>query len=103
VRYGKTEGLAEERRRNGVIGVEPLFHDLDISLGGDTEQKAYEAYVYDPAGPPGYIALTVLVTTIEVNGNVVYGWHSWEGDVDDVELEGWVKDTIYYYYLNNGN
>jgi len=79
------------------------FYDLDISLGGDTEQKAYEAYVYDPAGPPGYIALTVLVTTIEVNGNVVYGWHSWEGDVDDVELEGWVKDTIYYYYLNNGN
>ena len=26
MRYGKTEGLAEERRRNGVIGVEPLFH-----------------------------------------------------------------------------
>ena len=29
------------------------FYDLDIALGGDIEQKAYEAYVYDPAGPPG--------------------------------------------------
>jgi len=26
VRYGKTTGLAEERRRNGVIGAQPLFH-----------------------------------------------------------------------------
>ena len=79
------------------------FYDLDISLGGDTEQKAYEAYVYDPAGPPGYIALTVLVTLIEVNGNVMYGWHSWEGDVDNAELESWVQDTIYYYHINSGN
>jgi thiol-disulfide isomerase/thioredoxin len=79
------------------------FYDLDISLGGDTEQKAYEAYVYDPAGPPGYIALTVLVTLIEVNGDVEYGWHSWEGDVADAELEGWVQDTIYYYHVNRGN
>jgi len=28
VRYGKTTGLAEERRRNGVIGEQPLFHFL---------------------------------------------------------------------------
>ncbi len=79
------------------------FYDLDISFGGETEQRAYEAYVYDPAGPPGYIALTVLVTTIEVNDNIIYGWHSWEGDVDDAELEGWIQDTIYYYHLNNGD
>jgi hypothetical protein len=26
VRYGKTYGLAEERRRNGIIGAQPLFH-----------------------------------------------------------------------------
>jgi hypothetical protein len=26
VRYGKTEGLAEERRRNGIIRAVPLFH-----------------------------------------------------------------------------
>jgi len=29
VRYGKTEGLAEERRRNGIIRAEPLCHFLD--------------------------------------------------------------------------
>ena len=84
-------------------GNNTTFYDLDISRGGDTEQKAYESYVYDPAGPPGYIALTVLVTTITVNGNVVNAWHSWEGDVDDAELEGWVQDTIYYYHMNTGN
>jgi len=26
VRCGMTEGLAEERRRNGIIRAEPLFH-----------------------------------------------------------------------------
>lgn len=89
--------LAEKYEDDGT------FYDLDISLGGDTEQKAYEAYVYDPAGPPGYIALTVLVTLIEVNGEVKYCWHSWEGDVADAELEGWVQDTIYYYHVNSVN
>jgi thiol-disulfide isomerase/thioredoxin len=79
------------------------FYDLDITLGGETEQKAYEAYVYDPAGPPGYIALSVLVAVIEVNGEIEYGWHSWEGDVADEELESWVRDTIYYYHINSGN
>ncbi len=79
------------------------FYDLDISVGGETEQKAYEAYVYDPAGPPGYIALTVLVTLMEVNGDIEYCWHSWEGNVADAELEGWVKDTIYYYHINSEN
>ncbi len=77
------------------------FYDLDISVGGETEQKAYEAYVYDPVGPPGYIALTVLVTLIEVNGDVEYCWHSWEGDVADAELEGWIQDTIFYYHVNS--
>ncbi len=81
---------------------EGTFYDLDISLGGETEQKAYEAYVYDPAGPPGYIALTVLVTLIEVNGKVEYCWHSWEGNVADAELEGWIQDTI-YYHVNSEN
>jgi thiol-disulfide isomerase/thioredoxin len=88
--------LAEKYKENVT------FYDLDISLGGETEQKAYEAYVYDPAGPPGYIALTILVTLTEVNGHVEYCWHSWEGNVADAELEGWVQDTIYYYHVNSG-
>jgi len=27
----------------------------------------------------------------EDDGQVVYGWHSWEGDVPDGEMETWIK------------
>lgn len=76
------------------------FYDLDIALGGATEQRAYDAYVYDPAGPPGYIALTGVFTFVKQNGVVEYGWHSWEGNVGDGEMESWVQDAIYYYHVN---
>lgn len=78
-----------------------VFYDLDITLGGSVEERAYDAYLYDPDGPPGYIALTGVFTLIENNGNIEYGWHSWEKDVDDSELESWVKDAIYYYHVNS--
>jgi hypothetical protein len=71
--------------------------DLDINLGGSTEERGYEAYLYDPNGPPGYLALTGVFTLIENNGSVEIAWHSWEGDVKDSEMETWIKDGIYYY------
>jgi hypothetical protein len=77
-----------------------VCYDLDLTLGGDTEQKGYDAYIYDPVGPPGYIALTGIFTLVEKNGKVEYGWHSWEGDVPKSEIETWVKDGIYYYNMN---
>ncbi len=79
-----------------------IFHDLDATLGGAIEKRAYDAYLYDPDGPPGYIALTGVFTLIENNGNVEYAWHSWELDVDYSELEEWVKDGIFYWYQNSG-
>jgi hypothetical protein len=45
VRYGKTRGLAEERRRNGVIGVEPLFH-----LNQDTFPFMKPVDIYNVSG-----------------------------------------------------
>jgi uncharacterized protein YceK len=78
-----------------------MFLDLDLSLGGATEQQANSAYLYDPDGPPGYIALTGVFTLVKQNGVLSYGWHSWELNVDETELESWVKDAIYYYDLNN--
>ena len=78
-----------------------VFHDLDIPLGGITEQRANAAYLYDPDGPPGYIALTGVFTYIEDNGEIKIGWHSWEFDVEDSEMESWIKDAIYYYDMNN--
>ena len=88
--------LAEKYKRYVV------FHDLDASLGGSIEQRAYDSYLYDPDGPPGYIALTGVFTLMEKNGSIGYAWHSWERDVDYSELEDWVKDGIYYWYQNSG-
>jgi len=76
------------------------FYDLDIALGGAVEQQAYDAYVYDPDGEPGYIALTGIITIFKDNGNRVFGWHSWEGNVADSDMEDWIKDGIYYYHVN---
>lgn len=78
------------------------FYDLDIPLGGDIEQMAYESYLYDPDGPPGYIALTGIFTYVSYQGENRIGWHAWEGDVSDSEMEDWVRDAIYYYHLNDG-
>lgn len=88
--------LAEEFQENIV------FYDLDITLGGSIEVKAYDSYLYDPDGPPGYIALTGILTLINNNGTIEYGWHSWERDVDYNEMEDWLKDGIYYWNLNSG-
>jgi hypothetical protein len=73
--------------------------DLDLANGGVTEQRGNNAYVYDPSGPPGYIALTGIFTIIKVNGQVAVGWHSWEGNVADMET--WVKDAICYYHMSS--
>lgn len=76
------------------------FYDLDIPLGGDIEQKAYDSYLYDPDGPPGYIALTGVYTYVKQEGETKVGWHSWEGNVADSDMEDWIKDAIYYHHIN---
>ena len=78
-----------------------IFLDLDATLGGSVEERAYDAYFYDPDGPPGYIALTGIFTKVEHNGSIEIGWHSWEKDVDYPELESWIRDAIYYYHINS--
>jgi len=77
------------------------FYDLDLGLGGDIENKGYDAIAYDPDGYPHYIALTTIITLIDNNGGVEYCWHGWEGDMDESDLEGWIKDGIYYYHINS--
>lgn len=78
-----------------------VFLDLDAGLGGSVEERAYEAYFYDPDGSPGYIALTGVFTLVNNSGNIEIGWHSWEKDVDYSELESWIRDAIYYYHINS--
>lgn len=78
------------------------FYDLDIDLGGETAERAYSSLVYDPDGPPHYIALTGIITLVERYDKIEYGWHAWEGDMEESELESWIKDGIYYYSINKG-
>ena len=78
-----------------------VFLDLDATLGGSVEERAYEAYFYDPDGSPGIIALTGVFTLVNNSSNIEIGWHSWEQDVDYSELESWIRDAIYYYHINS--
>jgi hypothetical protein len=97
-------GCAEQAERvitlAGTYKNHVKFYDLDIPLGGDIEQKAYDSYLYDPDGPPGYIALTGVHTYVKQDGETKVGWHSWEGNVADSEMEEWIKDSIYYHHIN---
>ncbi len=79
------------------------FHDIDAvsSATAIIQQMSNEAYLYDPNGAPGYIALTGVFTYVEVNGEIKVGWHSWEFDVEDSVMESWIKDAIYYYNVNS--
>ncbi len=83
-----------------------LLYDLDAvyEAPSDILQKANEVYMYDPNGPPGYIALTGIFTYIKENDETKIGWHTWEAPndmtVSDSDLETWIKDAIYYYHIN---
>jgi hypothetical protein len=79
-----------------------VFYDLDLTFGGSIEKKGYDSYLYDPDGPPGFLALTGILTLINNSGTIEYAWHSWELDVKYSEMEEWLKDGIYYWHKNNG-
>jgi len=89
-----------------TYGKDAVFYDLDDNYDGsateDILQKYHEAFYYDPDGSPNYIALTGIFTLIKEGNEVKIGWHSWEGNVGDSEMESWIKDCIYYYNVNSG-
>jgi hypothetical protein len=103
-------GCADQAERVMELGEryeeEAKFYDLDAvyDASSDILQKANEVYMYDPNGPPGYIALTGIYTYVKENGEVKIGWHTWEAPndmtVSDSDLETWIKDAIYYYNIN---
>jgi hypothetical protein len=41
-----------------------------------------------------------IITLIEKDGNVAYAWHAWEGDMEESEIEDWMKDAMYYHHIN---
>jgi hypothetical protein len=90
-----------------IYGDDAVFYDLDYPFEGygvapeDILQKFNESFYYDPNGEPHYIAFTGVFTLINDGTGVKIGWHSWEGDVADAEMETWIKDSIYYYKVNS--
>lgn len=103
-------GCSAQAERVKVLGETysdyAVFYDLDDPYPGygessaDILEKYREAFYYDPNGGTHYIALTGVFTLINDGGMVKIGWHSWEGNVGDSEMESWVKDIIYYYNAN---
>lgn len=79
------------------------FYDLDLDLGGDIMEKGYDSLIYDPDGPPSYIALTGIITLIEDDAETDIVWHAWEGDMTESEIEDWIRDAIYYHDLYKGD
>jgi len=90
-----------------TYGEDAVFYDLDYPFEGygvaeeDILKKFYEAFYYDPNGEPNYIAFTGVYSLIKDGTEVKIGWHSWEGDVEDSDMETWIKDCIYYYNMNS--
>ena len=90
-----------------TYGEDAVFYDLDYpyeQYGTATEDilnKFYEAFYYDPNGGSQVIATTGVFTLINDGGEVKIGWHSWEGNVADADMENWIKDAIYYYHINS--
>ena len=90
-----------------TYGEDAIFYDLDYPFEGygtateDILNKFYEAFYYDPNGGSQVIASTGVFTRINDGGEVKIGWHSWEGDVADADMENWIKDAIYFYHVNS--
>jgi len=104
--YGCTAQADRVKALGEKYADDAVFYDLDDpypSYGNspkDILDKYNEAFYYDPDGGTHYIALTGVFTLVNDEGEVKVGWHSWEGDVGDSEMESWVKDIIYYYHIN---
>ena len=90
-----------------TYGEDAVFYDLDYPFEGygtateDILNKFYQAFYYDPNGGSQVIAFTGVFTRIKDAGEIKIGWHSWEGNVADAEMETWIKDSIYYYQVNS--
>ena len=90
-----------------TYGEDVVFYDLDYpyeeygTAPEDILNKFYEAFYYDPNGGSQVIATTGVFTLINDGGEVKIGWHSWEGNVADADMENWIKDAIYYYNINS--
>ncbi|MGQ9583079.1 MAG: hypothetical protein ACUVV6_06145 [Thermoplasmatota archaeon] len=66
---------------------------LDLLADG-SDARAQDCFsLLDPEGMQNYIPLTVIVARDPYGA---YFWHSWEGVTGKANLEGWLRDAMYY-------
>ena len=68
-------------------------NSLDL-LSGGSDTRADDCFqVFDPDGSQYLIPLTIILVK-DPSGK--YLWHSWEGVTGKENLEGWLRDAMYY-------
>ena len=81
------------------------YIDVLGESGGDMQKALDLLNAYDPQGiGQGYVPTTIFITLIKgSDGKVQVAWHSQIDAMDAGQIEGYVKDSIYYYKQNAAN
>lgn len=80
-------------------GDEVAYENLITGVGNSRADMLFD--IYDPNGVKATMPLTVLLTLVEDDGEVVVGWHSMEDTAGGEELvRALVEDAIDYYDEN---
>ena len=94
--------ISQESYVNAVLedyGDDVAYENL---ITGSGDRKADTLFdIYDPNGGKPTMPLTVILTLVDVDGEVVVGWHSMEDAAGGEEMvRTYVEDAIDYYDTN---
>jgi hypothetical protein len=79
------------------------YNDV-LGEGSNLEKAVGILDVYDPTGGAQYVPTTIFITLIKgSDGKVQVAWHSQIDAMDAGQIEGYIKDSIYYYKQNAAN
>lgn len=97
--------INQEEAANAVleeVGEDAIaFENLIADPNNERANALFE--VYDPNGRKSLVPLTVIITLVEKDGNVVVGWKSAEGETGEDWLLSYVEDAIEYHEENVGD
>jgi len=76
----------------------------DVLAEGESIQKAIDILsVYDPKGGASYVPTTIFMTLVKGTDNKVQvAWHSQIDSMSTDQIEGYIKDSVYYHQQNFG-
>lgn len=98
--------VAQIANLNGAMksyGSDLSYNDV-LGEGSSLEKAVGILDVYNPTGGMPYVPTTVFITLIKgSDGKVQVAWHSQIDAMDAGQIEGYIKDSIYYYKQNAAN